>query len=480
MTCAMKNWDACALAKNRSNGGGVGGIRGPLSYSLPQRAVSAPHPSRTPTPPSRQNLPAANGLSKSLNGGRVAPQNYGPELLLTPLREILTNRDDSPIQRRVSIHNNSQQHQQSSAYAYSIPISDVMIVDTANPHSQTATTTSPGRKSLARHNGSAHSMSQSSSSSCQIFITTFSYGLLDFQCQHQNGLDILMAFLKASLPPERILDRAKYLQQNPSSYDESSSLDSIATASDNDDPGKPRDANAHRRRGRRKSKGGAGGRGGPTIRSSSSVTSCLDVDTFTAVHLKGRAEHETWPEKMTRRVGHVVNSLSDLSSACCDGSWCLASSSAASLPVDDDERDDHHRQQSHPQTASSSSSLRQIPTQQQAASLRHGSAMASAVVPASAASNNFNNGGRQPSPPKQPHSSDAASRKFGGYSDLELDEQESLLPGGGGGAAAAGASESANPSAAGSDAAPPSAKVDRRWSSMPNARRLELLRKSSC
>lgn len=56
----------------------------------------------------------------------------------------------------------------------------------------------------------------------------------------------------------------------------------------------------------------------PLNPSTSSVHSCLDIDTLQARHLKDRAENETWPEKVSRRFGRVVANLSELSSTLCD------------------------------------------------------------------------------------------------------------------------------------------------------------------
>lgn len=161
----------------------------------------------------------------------------GPELLLTPMRELLTNRDESPV-RRESLR------QQPALEGSSIPIEDILVVDVAD-----------GREP-------------------KLHLTTMTFGYYEFTCNNRNGHDILLAFLKASVSPERILD------------------------------GRIEDE-------------------GPTIRSSSSVTSCLDVDALTAAHLQGRADSETWPEKMSRRVGKVVSSLTELSGAFCDLACCL-------------------------------------------------------------------------------------------------------------------------------------------------------------
>jgi hypothetical protein len=182
--------------------------------------------------------------------------SVGPELLLTPVQEYLTNnnisnmRDDtsSPTRGRRS-HNSSRISPIAVATQYSIPVDDILLVNT----------------------------SRSSSNSTRLHMTTLSLGLFEFDCLSLNGHDILLAFLQASLQPERILE------------EECNTNDSFC--SDN-------------------------------FKSGSSVTSCLDIDTLQAKHLKGRADAETWPEKLSRRVGHVFSNLSELSSSFCDAACC--------------------------------------------------------------------------------------------------------------------------------------------------------------
>mgnify|MGYP003401709656 CR=1 FL=1 len=103
-------------------------------------------------------------------------------------------------------------------------------------------------------------------------------GSSEFSDLTANGHDILLAFLQAAMQSERIV-----MKENES----------------------------------------------PDIRNtksttSSSVTSCLDVDTLQARQLQGRAAAETWPEKFSRRIGHVFSSLSELSSNLCDATCCSA------------------------------------------------------------------------------------------------------------------------------------------------------------
>lgn len=385
MICTMRNWETCRSAAAAASS----------SHRRP-RALSAPHPTRTLTPP---HPGSAHPQRRSYQGARsasaVAMNCSGPELLLTPIREILTNRDDSPI-RRVSLLQDSSSMPtppEESIRAYSIPISDVMLVDSSTHHR----TASDHRGSAGHRNYPNHP--------CQIFITTFSCGLLDFQCLNQNGHDILMAFLKASLAPERVLDGSGSCGRR--------------------DAGASDDASSDGRR-QQFRRGGGAIPDAPALRSSSSVTSCLDVDAFTAAHLQGRADRETWPEKMTRRVGKVVNSLSELSGALCDLAWCL-------------EGDQHHHRDDDEVGARD-----EPPT----------AALSPSQLPRRAT----------PSPRRQhrPNSRIQAHRAHFHYSDLELDDQDSSIP------------------TQASDPPKSQDQMDRRWNSLPHSRRLELSRKSSC
>jgi hypothetical protein len=109
---------------------------------------------------------------------------------------------------------------------------------------------------------------------------TLSLGYFDFGCISLNGHDILLAFLQACVPVDRILN-------------------GLITDG-----------------------------GVPGIRmTSSTTTSCfdndmdLDVDALTAQHLQGQADRETWMEKMSRRTGKVVSSLSEMSESFCETIW---------------------------------------------------------------------------------------------------------------------------------------------------------------
>ena len=243
MTCTMRNWETRQQSSFRS-------------HSVSRSRVAP--------------LSSANDL-RTMQMIIDDDHHYGPELLLTLVVEILTNhRDDSPAGRRPSsvVRRRTGSSSSSSASSsnpnappsaaaaaaapvqYSIPIADVMVVETYNVRYGTP---------LNRLN-----------------ITTISNGLFEFDFHNSNGHDILLAFLQASLSPERILD---------------GSCDVVPPAVE---------------------------------KSWSASSSCLDVDGLTARHLRGRVENETWPEKISRRVGKVVHSLEEMTGTFCDISCCQA------------------------------------------------------------------------------------------------------------------------------------------------------------
>ena len=234
MTCTMRNWEARKSPRQSS-------------FTM-KNSVSA------------NSLQPDNVVGTIMEGD----SHCGPELLLTPLHELQsTNREGSNSPRRwrtqgrqVQPVNEAEEKKdgQGRRYSsYSVPINDIMVVETCT----------------ARKGASTH----------RIQVTTLSLGYFDFDCISRNGHDILLAFLQASVPVERILD------------------------------GRIKD-------------------GAPGIRLTSSTTSCfdndmdLDVDALTAQHLEGQVNRETWMEKMSRRTGKVVSSLSDLSESFCETVVC--------------------------------------------------------------------------------------------------------------------------------------------------------------
>jgi hypothetical protein len=192
--------------------------------------------------------------------------HHGPELLLTPIRELLTTRESS--RSRSSSPRNTHRNRVAAATAaaavYGLLISDIVVVETCN----------------VRYGAAAH----------RIQVTTLSAGYFEFDCLSRNGHDILLAFLQASLPEERILDgRLAAGSSTPGIRHTSSGLSCLGDTDDGD----------------------------------------LDVDALTAAHLKGQAERETWMEKISRRTGKVVSSLSEITETFCESIVCCQARDAA-------------------------------------------------------------------------------------------------------------------------------------------------------
>ena len=121
-----------------------------------------------------------------------------------------------------------------------IPISDIMVVDMYGA-------------------GESHRSN----------ITTMSFGYFEFTLESRNGQDILLAFLKASVPEERVMDGQPYGHQQ----------------------------------------GFAGISSSPSQTSAS--TRSFDVEAFTASRIAERVESESFSEKLRRRVVKVVSSIEE-------------------------------------------------------------------------------------------------------------------------------------------------------------------------
>ena len=95
-------------------------------------------------------------------------------------------------------------------------------------------------------------------------LTVKEKGLFEVSLESRNGMDILLAFLRARLPHERIMDDNASLAKSQSSMSQ-------------------------------------------TSRS----TKSFDVEAFTASRMAERIQHETLAEKMRRKVGKLVSSLEE-------------------------------------------------------------------------------------------------------------------------------------------------------------------------
>lgn len=202
----------------------------------------------------------------------------GPELLFTP------NFDLSPSKPPRSSGNgpfhSSRRVSPMALQPYSIPVEEILQVtmDVTMDGSPSPRTASKGQDPTRR-----------------IQVSTLSLGSYDIDCLTTNGHDIVLAFLQGALPSERIVRRE---------------LSSSALRQS--------------RRSRRFVSDHAGKGGVPStdsLESSVHSGSVLDIDTLQAKHLQGRAEAETWYEKLQRRMGHIVSTVSDHWS---NGSFCDA------------------------------------------------------------------------------------------------------------------------------------------------------------
>mmetsp|Transcript_8465 Transcript_8465/g.16191 ORF Transcript_8465/g.16191 Transcript_8465/m.16191 type:complete len:306 (-) Transcript_8465:65-982(-) len=167
----------------------------------------------------------------------------GPELLLAPAPEFLDNRDVTPVrhraarQRQVSPNRAAAEEQPS----YSIALQEILVIE------------------------------RTRNSRCKFTVTTLHQGIFEFDLRNSNHHDLLLAFLQAHLPAERII------VQCVASSDQSTC-------------------------------------------SSKNSSSQMDVD---RLHMKAMQETpETWPARLSRRMSKVVTSIQQLSGTVCDFTAC--------------------------------------------------------------------------------------------------------------------------------------------------------------
>jgi hypothetical protein len=284
MTCTMRNWENGCVQHQRnrdsSNGRSRLSLRNAFSLSNPEI---------------RTNMNTSN--SKLFNSDTAVVSNtdsctettdiVGPELLFTPTYDMSPSKSQR-FGGNGTI-NNCRRVSPLSLQPYSIPVDEILLVtyDIAGSHNTSKT-------------GSSASIPNCNT---KIHLTTLSLGCYDIDCITTNGHDIVLAFLQASLLPERIVkDTSSTTAKSPRSRRSKSThhrhRHPYDTNGENDEV--------------------------PSVRSagSSSVTSsCLDIDALQAKHLAGRAEAETWYEKFHRRLGHIVSNVSEQFS---NGSFCDA------------------------------------------------------------------------------------------------------------------------------------------------------------
>jgi hypothetical protein len=116
-----------------------------------------------------------------------------------------------------------------------VPVSDIMVVDMYG-------------------NGESHRTN----------ITTMSFGFFEFTLESRNGQEVLLAFLKASLPKERVMEGS--IPRSPSSFSQ---------------------------------------------HTASTGSKSFDVEAFTASRMAERMSNESFSEKLRRKVGRVVSSFEE-------------------------------------------------------------------------------------------------------------------------------------------------------------------------
>jgi hypothetical protein len=218
----------------------------------------------------RTNTPGNHSLTKRVNMkktrsfGRPAfdrtvttgVDQHGPEILLNPLHNHMavhaccSGELGDPIQlshrfasfgsgdngsRHGSRHRSPKREGRKRLGDVMIPVGDIMVVDMY------------GHRDSHRTN-----------------ITTMSHGFFEFTLESRNGQEVLLAFLKASLPKERVMDGQ--IPRSPSGFSQNT--------------------------------GSTGSRS-------------FDVETFTASRMKERLRRETFSEKVRRKVGRVVSSIEE-------------------------------------------------------------------------------------------------------------------------------------------------------------------------
>jgi hypothetical protein len=199
------------------------------------------------------------------------PRHVGPELLLQPVADILDNRDITPVRNR----------QQRVRHAQVSP-------ETTTTTPTVAPTPEPARKVTYSLPLSEIMIVERQSATVKVptyklQITTIHQGYFEFDLRNRNRHDTLLAFLQAHLPAERILTPL------------------------------PCDASVH-------------------STASSSKQSTMDVDRLHAQNIKGLAEAETWPEKISRRVSKVVTTIQTMSGTLCDLACCHETTVGSSSP----------------------------------------------------------------------------------------------------------------------------------------------------
>jgi hypothetical protein len=173
-----------------------------------------------------------------------------------------------------------------------------------------------------------HYPASSSANDAKLSITTMQAGSYELGGLTANGHDILLAFLQASLEPERICfadhDTAVMADGYGGGNNNNKNHSSINTFCQENNQN--------------------------MFSSGSSVSSCLDFDTLQDMHVQNCANAETWPEKMSRRFGRVVHNLTEtFADNCCAAVVVPAADSMDHHGEHQDQRSHRHYPQHHQQ-----------------------------------------------------------------------------------------------------------------------------------
>ena len=199
----------------------------------------------------------------------------GPELLFTPAYDLSPSKPPRSTNGSVL---SSRRISPSALEPYTIPVEEIVLVTCD------ATAGTP----------SARSASSKCPNNTRIQVSTVSLGCYEVDCLTSNGHDIVLAFLQGALKPERIERREnKSSSLRKSRHSQRFVSDHVSGEAPSMD----------------------------SLESSVHSSSVLDIDALQAKHLKGRAEAETWYEKLQRRCGLILSNVSDQWS---DGSFCDA------------------------------------------------------------------------------------------------------------------------------------------------------------
>jgi hypothetical protein len=301
----MKNWDTSYYGKSSSGGGTIATTSSSRNVFLLRNAFSSSNPDLRREDSNTAAITAVttgregdfSKMFRSDSAIDIMRGNHtttttstttktyptGPELFFTPTYDGVVV---SPIKstrvhmsRRVSPVSSS-----SSVQPYSIPVSEILLVtyDITNHHSP-----------------------DTERNPTKLYITTLSLGHYDMDCLTSNGHDIVLAFLQASLPSERMVrDESKsHHSTSKRHHHHHSPHKSIHNIQPKSNGTTDRDVKEI-----------------PSIPSTTSsvASSCFDMDALQAKHLAGRAEAETWYEKIQRRYGHVVSNIWEHLDTCCN------------------------------------------------------------------------------------------------------------------------------------------------------------------